>query len=138
MNRSDIERLVHTWMSFWQGGDLGRFDDVHASDFVDQSSSGRPTDRAGFKAGIQELYRGLPDFRAETDDILIDEPQQLAAVRWHGWGTHRGTLMGQEPTGARLEFTGIEILRVADSRVVERWGEMDTTPAMQQIARARR
>lgn len=137
MNRAEIEALLRSWMTFWQGGDLRRFDEVHAPDFVDRSSSGRPTDRAGFRAGIEELYRGLPDFHADTDDIVVDEPRQQAAVRWHGGGTHRGPLMGQAPTGARLEFTGIEIVRVADGRVVERWGEMDTGPAMAQIARSR-
>jgi steroid delta-isomerase-like uncharacterized protein len=136
MKREQMEALLRRWMRFWQGDDLASFDEVHAPDFVDRSPSGRPADRAGFRAGIEELYRGMPDFRAEVDDLVIDEARQRAAVRWHGSGTHRGPMMGMPATGARIEFEGIELLRLADDRIAERWGHMDSDAVREQLRRA--
>jgi predicted ester cyclase len=45
------------------------------------------------------------------------------ALRWKAEGTHRGDLMGLAPTGKRVLLTGIEILRIADGKIVERWAE---------------
>ncbi|MBK7772473.1 MAG: ester cyclase [bacterium] len=48
------------------------------------------------------------------------------AVRWTAVGTHRGAYLGAEPTGKRITFKGIEVIRVpgrADHRAVG--GEWD-------------
>jgi predicted ester cyclase len=50
-------------------------------------------------------------------------------VRW----THEGELMGVPPSGNRVEFMETHISRIADGKIVERWGQWDAIGMMQQI-----
>ena len=48
-------------------------------------------------------------------------------------GTHKGEFMGIGPTGKRVTATGIDIVRIANGKIVERWGEFDNMAILQQI-----
>jgi len=41
--------------------------------------------------------------------------------------------MGIPATGKRIEFTGIYIARIADSKIVEHWGEEDGVSLLTQL-----
>jgi len=133
VRRDELADIAARWMAFWQGGSLDGFDEVHAPHFVDHSSSGRSPDRAGLAAGVRELYRAFPDFMAKTDVLVIDEVQQLVTIRWTATGTCREPFMGVPATGQAVDFTGIELIRIADGQVVERWGEWDEGAILAQL-----
>jgi len=132
-----VERLmavVREWMEgVWQEGDETAVDRLHASDFVDHNPAGRAPDREGFKEGVAELYRAFPDFFAETEDLIADPLTGKVALRWAATGTHQGIFIGVPPTGKRIAFRGIEILRIENDRIVERWGEWDSFNIMEQL-----
>jgi len=128
-----LKEVAAAWISLWQGGDLHSFDDLHAPDFVDHSPSGRTPDRARFLGGIVELYRAFPEFHGTIEDLVVDSGSGKVAVRWTARGTHEGTFLGVPRTGTRVDFTGIEIIRVAGGRVVERWGEWDGLGIIEQL-----
>jgi predicted ester cyclase len=48
-------------------------------------------------------------------------------------GTHEGELMGIPATGKQVEFTETHISRIANGKIVERWGEWDVLGMMQQL-----
>jgi hypothetical protein len=48
------------------------------------------------------------------DDLVVE--------RFTARGTHRGELMGAPGTGNQLVLPGINIFRVADDEIIERWG----------------
>ena len=62
-------------------------------------------------------------FEAAIEDLVVDDATMKVAVRWVANGTHQGTFMGIPPTGKRIAFQGIEIIRIEGERIVERWGE---------------
>jgi steroid delta-isomerase-like uncharacterized protein len=109
-------------------------DELHSPDFVDHDAAGRAPDRAGFKQGIADLYDGFPDLYTEIEDLVVDPDRSSVAVRWSATGTHRGSFMGLPPTGNRVSFKGIEIIRIRGGRIVERWGEWDGIDLLQQLA----
>jgi predicted ester cyclase len=41
--------------------------------------------------------------------------------------------MGAAPTGKQITATAIDIARLADGKIVEHWGQMDTLGLMQQL-----
>ena len=41
--------------------------------------------------------------------------------------------MGIAPTGNQVTFTGIDILRIADGKVVEHWGNVDELGMLRQL-----
>jgi predicted ester cyclase len=47
--------------------------------------------------------------------------------------THQGEFQGIPPTGKQVTQTGIDLLRIAGGKVVERWGEFDNLGLLQQL-----
>ncbi len=132
-----LRELATRWIEEgWQRGNAGMVDELHSAAFVDRASAGRGSDREGFKQGIRELYRAFPDFHATIDDLVVDEAAHKVAVRWSATGTHRGDFMGVPATGRSIRFQGIEIIRVEDGRIRERWGEWDGIALLDQLKSA--
>lgn len=127
--------LAERWLALWQGADLATFEQLHAPDFVDRSPGGRRADRDGFRAGIVSLLAAFPDFRARLEDLIVDGDR--AALRWSATGTQRGWYLGFAPSGSVIRFRGIETIRAAGGRVVERWGEWDGLDLARQLRVAR-
>ncbi|WP_433304961.1 ester cyclase [Actinoplanes sp. CA-030573] len=50
-----------------------------------------------------------------------DNKRVVAAFR----GTHTGELWGLPPSGNRVEWSFIDIMRVRDGKIVEHWTSMD-------------
>jgi len=48
-------------------------------------------------------------------------------------GTHQGEFLGIAPTGKQVTFTGIDILRIAEGKVMEHWGNVDELGMLQQL-----
>lgn len=131
---TDIYTLTRRWIECgWQKGQSEVVDELHAPNFVDNNPAGRGSDNDGFKEGIVQLYAAFPDFHARIEDILIDVAQDKAAVRWTATGTHRGTFMGCDPTGRVIQFKCIDIVRIDNGRIAERWGEWNTLELLEQL-----
>ncbi len=137
MDRTSLEEVALRWMRFWQGGTLDSFDAIHPPTFVDHSAAGRAPDRSGLRQGIVELYRAFPDFAAVVDLLAIDDSRSLVTIRWTADGHMRGRFLGATPTGQRVVFTGVEIVRVSGELVAERWGEWDEGAILVQIGNER-
>jgi predicted ester cyclase len=67
-----------------------------------------------------------------TLDLLIAE-DDLVAVRWTMTGTHTGPWGDQPPTGRRLSYSGVNIFRFSEGKVVEIWNHRDDLGAQQQL-----
>ena len=136
---TDIYTLTRRWIEcVWQKGQSEVVDELHAPNFVDNNPAGRGNDNDGFKEGIVQLYAAFPDFHARIEDILIDAAQGKAAVRWTATGTHRGTFMGCDPTGRVIQFKCIEIVRIDNGRIAERWGEWNPVELLEQLRSRKR
>jgi steroid delta-isomerase-like uncharacterized protein len=121
-----LRALAAEWISLWCAPvDWARFDRLHAATFADHSPAGRPADKAGFAAGLREFVAAFPDLHTTVEDTIVEAARRRVVVRWRAEGTNRGRFLGVGPTGRRTVITGIEILEVAEGRVVGRWGEWD-------------
>lgn len=87
----------------------------YAADFVDHGSDvpeGTPSGPEGPKQYMGASYKRFPDLHVTIDDMIVEDDK--VAVRNHWVGT-------EPKTGARIEFRGIIIWRVASGKLVERW-----------------
>jgi predicted ester cyclase len=48
-------------------------------------------------------------------------------------GTHRGDMMGAPPTGNTIVLAGINVFRLRDGKIVERWGRLDELTLLRQL-----
>jgi steroid delta-isomerase-like uncharacterized protein len=133
-----LKEIVKRWLAEgWQKGRARVVDELHTPDFVDHDAAGRSADCEGFKAGITEIYRAFPDFFAVIEDLAVEPETGKVAVRWSATGTHRASFMGYPPTHRRIYFKGIEIVRVENDRIAERWGEWDGIYLLHQLGMER-
>jgi predicted ester cyclase len=73
------------------------------------------------KATAALMHGALADCRCELDDVIADGDR--IAVRYTTRARHVGELFGAAPSGRSATFTGIEVFRVLDDKIVEYWGE---------------
>jgi len=108
--------------------DLGYADEAFHPHFVNHyRPEGRTIDSAGpadgFKAFYGNLLHAFPDATMTIDDQLAE--RDVVATRKTLRGTHLGEAWGLAPTNRRVEFSFIDIFRVADGKLMEHWTSMD-------------
>lgn len=64
-------------------------------------------------AGV--YFAVFPDLTTTVEAVLDDG--DLAAVRWSGIGTHEGGQVGVPPTHRKVNFSGIDIVRISDGKL---------------------
>ena len=77
--------------------------------------------------GIEGARRHVLGVREAFPDLEVTVQHQIAEGEWvasqiTARGTHRAEWLGMAPTGRVLEFTGVNLDRVVDGRIVEHVG----------------
>ena len=111
---------------------LDALDEVVASDMTDHDPvPGQAPGLEGVKQYFSSLHAAFPDVQMDVEEMIAEGDKVVARVSVSG--THQGEFMGIAPTGNRVTITGIDILRVADGKIVEHWGRFDDLGMMQQL-----
>jgi predicted ester cyclase len=107
-------------------------DDFFAPGFVSHNNPpGFPPGVEGVKRFFTMFRDAFPDVEVEIDEIVVEGDRVAVATTFTG--THQGELMGVAPTGRRVSVTGIDIVRVADGKIVEHRGLTDIVGLMRQL-----
>jgi steroid delta-isomerase-like uncharacterized protein len=118
-------------------GDLGAVDDYLAEDFVNHDP---PFDASAGREGMRvagTMFRdACPDWHSEPH-LMIAEGD-LVVEHFTATGTQRGALFGvpAPAEGRTVTLRGINIFRVRDGRLVERWGRLDELGLLHQLGLA--
>jgi predicted ester cyclase len=77
------------------------------------------------------LSAGLHDLRYTVEGLFAEGDKVADRMTWQA--THQGELMGIPPTGNTIRGEELHISRIAEGRIVERWGQGDNLGMMQQL-----
>jgi steroid delta-isomerase-like uncharacterized protein len=129
-NKALVRRKVE---ETFNRGDVSHFDEFMTPDFVEREvlPPGTPPGREGVKQLTMMLRSAFPDFKATIEDIVAEGDKVVIRQTWTG--TQTGEFMGIPPTGKRVSFGVIDILRMAGGKCAEHWGQMDNMSLMQQL-----
>src|SRR5579875_2484198 len=111
MRRAEIEGLAKRWIAAWRDGSPERFDEVEAPDFCDGSAAGQDAGNAGLRATVAALHRAFAALEITADLVTADAALGLATIRWTASGRHIRPFLGIAPSGGRVRFHGIEVIR---------------------------
>lgn len=115
------------------GGKIDVVDDVVHENCVDHDPMpGQGQGREGQRQTCQMVVNGLSNRRTLQDDFSA--AGDTVIENWIFQGTHTGDFLGVPATGKQLQVRGIEIWRLADGKIVERWGVVDAAGVMEQLA----
>jgi steroid delta-isomerase-like uncharacterized protein len=103
-----------------------------APDFVNHSAPpGLPPTREGNEMFSTAFRQAFPDYQVTIHDVIVEDDKVVTRKTFSG--THRAEWMGVPATGRQISFGGIDIVRIADGKVVEHWGEFNMLTLLQQI-----
>jgi steroid delta-isomerase-like uncharacterized protein len=121
--------------ALFTNGDLAAVDRFLAPDFVDHDPPfGGPGGREGIRAAGAQMRQGCPDWHSDLHSLVAED--DIVVERFTASGTHQGEMFGVAPSGEQLVLRGINIFRICDGKIVERWGRLDELGVLQQLGLA--
>ena len=85
----------------------------------------------GWRAMAAMIRNAFPDWHSDLHAMYAED--DIVVERFTASGTHRGEIFGIPASGATCRLPGINIFRVRDGKVVERWGRLDELGMMRQL-----
>jgi steroid delta-isomerase-like uncharacterized protein len=124
--RTNSALVRRVYQEILNEGNLGLADEIIAVDAIDHAPdhlSSLPT------AGPEDLQKfvhtfcaAFPDAQWEIEDMIAVDDTVLA--RTTVTGTHLDTFLGIPPSGDEMTMAGIDIVRIAQGKIVEHWGTL--------------
>jgi len=115
----------------WNQGNLAWADENFHPNHSSPNAPNLPPGSEGTKMIVGMMRSGFSDFHMEITHMVAEDDR--VAARFVETGTHDGEFFGIPPTGKKVSFTEIGILRVADGKIVETWYDVDMLGLMGQL-----
>jgi steroid delta-isomerase-like uncharacterized protein len=118
---------------FWGEGNEALASELFAENLVDHDPAGQglAPGREGMKQALRSFRSAFPDLETSFEHLIAEGDKVV--LRWKARGTHEGELLGIPPTGKQVTLKGVDILRIEDGKIAERWAEYDNLGLMQQL-----
>jgi steroid delta-isomerase-like uncharacterized protein len=127
MSTEDTRRVVHGLIDAHSKGDRSVFQELLADDLVDRtplpghSAAGKQGARSKFDA----IRGAFPDVDVTVNNVIAEGEKAVVHVTLRG--TQSGALWnGRAATNQQVEIQGVAVLRIANGRVVEHSGVIDS------------
>jgi len=133
MSEANITAVRRLTQEGFVGGEIDVVDEVVADECIDHDPMlGQGQGREGQRHTCQMVVNGLSNRSTLRDEFLA--VGDTVVENWVFQGTHTGEFLGVPATGKQLQVRGIEIWRLANGKIVERWGVVDAAGVMEQLA----
>lgn len=128
MSLDENKALARQSLEMWASDSDDRPEDVFAATYANHQESDirggvQTRDLASWKDVVQKHHTGFPDLTVRLDTQIAEGDR--VATRWEFSGHHTGAFMGVAPTGKVVTWTGVQIDRIEDGKIVESWVDWD-------------
>jgi steroid delta-isomerase-like uncharacterized protein len=129
----DTKPIVKEFIDrLFTAGDLSVLDELVAPDYVDHDPPFGGTGTVeGWRAMTVMIRDAFPDWHSDLHALYAED--DVVVERFTASGTHKGELFGIPPSDTVCSLPGINIFRVRDGRIVERWGSVDELGMLRQL-----
>ena len=106
---------------------------IMPENFIDHNAAPNfPKGIEGFKQFLTMVTTAYPDVQVKVEEMIAEGDKVV--VRLSVSGTQTGVLMGNiPPSGKHAVWTGIDILKIENGKITERWSQRDLLGMMKQI-----
>ena len=133
-NKDLVRRLVDECVNLHRADLLPQF--VGADLRMHPGTPGAAPDTVGLdglRTAFDRFRTTFPDLHITLEEMVEDG--ELVACRWTATGTHSGELAGIAPTGTAVRWSGTDMYRIVDRRIVEWWRNDDFVWLLHQLGR---
>jgi predicted ester cyclase len=120
--RTDVTDVYHRFLKALNAGDRSALREVMAPTFRDHHPS-FDTDGLDAYLGAVDAARADLDLRADLKEVFAVGDRIVTRVSLTG--THRGIVLGRPATGRPVHWSTIEVWRVENGLLAERWAQDD-------------
>jgi steroid delta-isomerase-like uncharacterized protein len=132
MSIQENKNIVRRYQEACNNEDYEALAEVVAADVhTPNIARGMPPGLEGAIAVHKKTMIGMPDYYTAIEDLIAEGDKVVARVTMTG--THTGDFWGVPPTGNQVNLTAIYIVRIADGKIVEHWGEEDGMKVFRQL-----
>ncbi|ADD03941.1 DUF1486 family protein [Natrialba magadii ATCC 43099] len=125
-----VRREIET---VWNDDNLDMIDDLVTDEFtyhnpmIDESIHG-PAD---YRTLVENFRGAVPDYEMTVEEMISDG--EIVATRFRATGTQERPLLDIEPTGAKIDITGMLFDRIENGKLVERRVNDDAFGLLRQL-----
>ena len=114
-------------------GNFDIFEELFSPGFIDHTPQpgGFKADRASVLGLYKMLRMAFPDFHADIHWQSTDGDKVFTFKTYYG--THLGAFLGIAPTGRKIHFESVDVMRVRDGQITDHWGVGNLLSLMQQL-----
>ena len=128
--------LVRRWFDeVWNKQRVEAIDEMLAPDGIVHGLSDDPESPlagpSGFKPFHETLRGAFPNVQVIVEDTVAEGDK--VAARCSVRAKHSGDNLGIAASGARVDFTGMAIVRIKEGKIVEAWNNFDFMRMNRQI-----
>lgn len=137
MPDTDIERNKELarryYAELWEQGRLDLAEELVAPNHIDHNPpiAGHGHGREDVVHHISVFREAFPDLQMSIDELVAEGDRVVERVTMRG--THLGPFLGIAPTGKYVEVTGVNVCRIENGKVAERWGMTDGMGMLNQL-----
>jgi predicted ester cyclase len=128
MTLDDKKSMAKRSLLLWASDNIDKPGEVFAVDYVNHQESAavggvKDLDLDGWRAVVEDNHRAFSDFQV---CFLIQIAEgDFVATRWQFSATQTGSYLDHPPTGKRATWSGVQIDRLENGKIVESYVDWD-------------
>jgi steroid delta-isomerase-like uncharacterized protein len=113
-------------------GDVTKFEKYVASDAILHNAyPAAGSDINAWKDRVRMFAAGFSDIHVTIEDQIAEGDKVVTRTVFSA--THTGTFRGVPPTGRRISADELQITRMKDGKIAERWSLLDIASLLKQL-----
>jgi len=125
------ELVNHIYDEIWHKRNMSVLDEVISPDVKCHETGMVFNSLEELKNNVKMFFNAFAETKITVTNQLVKE--NVVVARYEFEGTHRGRFIDLEPTGKRVKFAGLEVIRFENEKVIEIWAEFDQLGLMKQL-----
>jgi steroid delta-isomerase-like uncharacterized protein len=131
-----LEDAIGRYNEAWNAHDLDAIMSMHAPDMVfENHTAGESAEGEDVRGHIGTIFESWPDLHFETRRLYVRDgvvTQEWTASATHSKTMRRGDLVA-EPTGARIEWRGVDVIPYEDGLIKRKDVYSDSVSILRQV-----
>jgi steroid delta-isomerase-like uncharacterized protein len=128
-NKAIVRRFVEAVLN---QRNLTLLDEVIHQDHVEHNAPpGVEPGIEGMRSGLQRFFAAFPDFHSTIEQQIAEGDRVV--THYTNRGTHQGDLFGIPPSDKAVAYTTMDVIRIENGKIAERWSIDDNLTRFQQL-----